>query len=121
MNPVIICRLKSEPGGSVYVRYWKTRRSKNESISALNFLENGLKVISDDAFPITLSTFCLTGKTAYTSFIVEIVEVNKFGFRSLRVCSFQSFFKQHCSVPVLPRTSIKCNYLHGCPPQLITL
>jgi hypothetical protein len=66
-----------------------------------------------NAFSITFSAFKLAGKTAGTSLIVQIVEMDQFRFRPLGFRSIKCMFEQRCGVPFLSRASVDGYDVHG--------
>ena len=53
------------------------------------------------------------GEAADAALIVQIVQVDKFGFCPLGFRTLQCMFKKCCSIPFFSGTSVECEDLHG--------
>jgi hypothetical protein len=63
--------------------------------------------------PITFPADPFAGEAADTALVIQVIQVEKFGFCPLGFRTLQGMFKKCCGVPFFPGTSVECEEFHG--------
>lgn len=86
--------------------------TNEDCIRGPDFFKDRMEIVLYGTVPIALSPDPLAGKAAGAALVVQVVEMDEFGFSPFGFCAFERMFKERCGVPLFPGTAVECDEFH---------